>query len=344
MTTTPAIYIEIEGAPSHPSCKVGGPFIAMPILDPRPYSDPSAPAALARTVDAAISYARTRVVGGIDQPPLVVRIDAGITFADVGRRDAGSGASAALMGPTATEAVKGYETGCLDYRKKTNLPGHGWVGSEFENVCAIIDRLSAAKLNTVVYLDSLGEMTLSLWGQGARPEIDQAISSIAASPRARRRGFPSSTNPRTDAAKFDSRARDVTSTTAERMLADAGFYGWFIVAGAGNAGDACPDESLIAVPGGSSGTTLFDQQFSHFGWYPREGVDPQMVTAACVHALSVHRRHSVDYWPQFSIQTTPADLKARLRYGAGDRATVWGDPADLSKLTDLAAAVAAWSN
>lgn len=330
----PDVYVEIPGAERHPTCQPGGRLIAMPQINAAPWAD------VVGQTRAAIAYARLRNIG-VGPDPLVVRIDAGITFADVGRKETGNGTIPRLVGITAAEAIRGYETGCLDYRRRVNIP-NGWVGCEFDNLCKIAAEFSAAGLtNVVIYLDALAEFTLDLWSQGARPEIDQAIAGIAASPMARRRGFTANTEPREFSMQWYGPSRNVTTTTGERMLRDSGlldFGGRFYMFHTANAGGDCVRDDGRVVPG-RNGARLADGQFSNLPWYA-EGA---AVTAACVEAKHIHRMHGVDYWPTFSAASAPLELKARVRFGTPDRCTLWGDATALPALIDLAAAITAWS-
>lgn len=358
MPATHAIYIEIDGAASHRSCQPGGPLVACPIIQGAVYDDPTA------ATRAMIDYFRAQE-GSRECPRHLFRHDFG-RFIQADRME-GPESTRRRVGVSVPEIVDWYEQGVMDFRHRIDVPEIGWTGREFDATRKTYDLLREANLSSevIAYLDILGESILDVWGRD-NPAVAAAIAALCRSKRfleRLRERLPVQMQGWTGAQilvaldqfspdfavvwpAFDYELRSVGNRTAAAWLRATGFRGKFIVAGS-----AAPPRPCVRFDGRlQPSSELQPGQMHHLGWYfhgpptPDERVRMAARCAAAPAAFDDPRttpgtREVVNH---FELTAPLENTLQGLRFATKGPSVVWGDPPDLPRLSDLAAAVAAW--
>lgn len=277
------IYLEIPDADKSPLVSSHPlDFIWMPVVDTRPYRH-NVPQLHYTLGQSHATYFRAQ-----NLPPglVCVRVDYGMTFGSVGHTEKSSTGADVLVGPSFEEALKGYSRGLLNYRKRTDIADvgtDGWIGSEFENLCAYIKGLEEYAKATF-YFDALGENILDPAQRGHNSVIDQLLDSPA---------FPQLPSP-----------TQTMIHTVDLATRAAGHTGRIIL----------PHLSRYPLPidwlGGTQPATKLPRRFYSHHWWTSSG---QRTTSACAWACGFHEGKDERYYIHLSAhESTAEELSDRI--------------------------------
>lgn len=343
------IYVEADGAMSRRECGPGGPLVAAWLVNCQPFATPNA------QMQTNIGYGSMKEGSGFRGPHLL-SIGSG-TFAYPGRTESNNGKTA-MVGATLEQLVAWYEQGCIDFRTRTNLPDIGWVGCEFENTRAVFDLIRQARRSGLisnpvdVYFN--WEFALDVWGMGNQVVRD-AIFRLLASDRflerlpknlstwsqaSLRSAVANLSDPNFDTVwrTVDYALRTTLNRTAHQWLRAAGHQGRYVLSNS-----AAPARPCVRFDGRvQPSSELQPGQVNHMGWYFKGPIDADARVRMAAWVAASRSCFDTDVYHHFELKAPAAGTLAGIQ-AVQAPCILWGDPADLANLPNIAAAVAAWS-